>query len=200
MSKYREHWQGRADLTACGVMHGWERKAVDEAEVRRRLDLLCTATAALEKREMKITPYGLMDGRNSIMRGAGHFWRGQTVSQKRWTWREKATNDSESKYSNEYIHLTVTNYKDNQCFICHIMNGCRYVIKQSKWSKRLIKELVWKGQDILTVIMEALLTCFVCEVDSVIFSNYQRNLKSFQRCFSWVCKQLQLDKNVETKR
>lgn len=50
-------------------MHRWERKAMDETEV----DLLCTATAALEKREMKITPYSLMDGRNSIMRGAGHF-------------------------------------------------------------------------------------------------------------------------------
>lgn len=73
---------------------------------------------------------------------------------------------------------------------------CRYVIKQSKWSIRLIKELVWKGQDILTVIMEALLTCFLCEVHSVIFSHYQRNHKSIQR----VCKQLHLDKNVETQR
>jgi len=54
-------------------MHWWERKAMDEAWVRRRLDLLSTAAAALEKREMKISPYSLMDGRNSIMRGAGHF-------------------------------------------------------------------------------------------------------------------------------
>lgn len=50
-------------------MHGWERKA----EVEGRLDLLCTATAALEKREMKINPYSLIDGRNSIMSGTGHF-------------------------------------------------------------------------------------------------------------------------------
>lgn len=69
MSKYRERWQGRADLTGCRGMHGWERKGMDETEV----DSLCTATAALKKREMKITPYSMMDGRNSIIRGASHF-------------------------------------------------------------------------------------------------------------------------------
>lgn len=30
-----------------------------------------------------------------------------------------------TQHTNEYIHLTVTNYKDNQYFIGHIMNGCQ---------------------------------------------------------------------------
>lgn len=127
---------------------------MDEAEIGGRLDLLCTVAAALE---MKITRWSLMDGRNSIMRSFLMRPRSRI-----WAWRENEPNGSRSKYPNEYIHLSVTNYKDNQCFICHNANGCRQVIKQSKRSERLIKELAWKGRGILTVITEALLTRFIC--------------------------------------